>query len=478
MQRRQFLILSASSLGGVLLAQCGIPQGSISSANSTPVFKSEKGRLEVDLTIGSTIFSFNGQRGNLFSYNQQIPGPRLEVSAGDRVRIRATNRLSESTNLHYHGLHISPQDSADNIFLELSPGETYTYEFTIPENHYSTTAYYHPHLHGSVADQVFAGLGGIFVVRGELDEIPEVKAAQEEFIFLKDFDLAQETRGRHSRMIGREGSTLTVNGEVNPSFTLPAGGLLRLRMVNASNARFYRLQLENHPFYLIATDAGAIASPRQLSELLLSPGERAEVLVKGDAESAEYRLLNLPYNRVGMMGSAMMGEGMMGNRGMMRNDNDSPQTLATLTYSGEVESQPLPETLIPVEGLPEPETVRELTLNHGMFPGRGMQFLINGQAFDPQRVDTRVTVGTVEDWIIRNTGTLDHPFHLHTNPFQVITRNGEAVRDRAWKDTVLVPRGERIRIRIPFQDFAGKTVYHCHILDHEELGMMGNIVMQ
>ncbi len=476
MQRRQFLILSASSLGGVLLAQCGTPKesSSNSSSNATPVLKSENGLLEVDLNLDSGTFSFDGQQGNLLSYNQQIPGPRLEASPGDTVRIRATNFLSESTNLHYHGLHISPQEPADHIFLELSPGETYTYEFTIPENHHSMTAYYHPHFHGLVADQVFAGLGGIFVVRGALDEIPEVKAAQEEFIFLKDFDLTGNSRNRHSRMMGREGSTLTVNGEVNPSFSIPSGGLLRLRMVNASNARFYRLKLENHPFYLIATDAGAIASVRELSELLLSPGERAEVLIKGDAESGEYRLLNLPYQRGGM---GMMGNGMMG-RGMMGGEDDSPQTLATLTYSGEVESQPLPENLIPVEELPEPETVRELTLNHGMFPGRGMQFLINGQAFDPQRVDTRVTVGTVEDWEIRNTGTMDHPFHLHTNPFQVIRRNGEAVSNREWKDTVLVPQGETVRIRIPFRQFRGKTVYHCHVLDHEDLGMMGNIVMQ
>ena len=474
MQRRQFLILSGSTLTGVLLSQCATPQTE-SNASSATVLKSKNGLLEVDLDIASNSFSFGGKQGNLLSYNGQIPGPRLEIRPGDQVRIHAKNRLSQPTNLHYHGLHISPQEPADHVFLSLSPGETYTYQFTIPETHYSTTAYYHPHRHGYVADQVFGGLGGILVVRGALDDIPEVKQAKEEFVFLKDFDLD----GRSSRMglmMGREGSTVTVNGKVNPSFSLPSGGLLRLRFVNASTSRFYRLQLEDHPFYLMATDGGAISSPVELSELLLSPGERAEVLVQGNQTSGNYRLLNLPYNRVGMgmMGGGMMGRGMMGGR---RNQSNEPQTLATISYSGEIKPLPLPQKLIAVETLPEPKTVRQFQLNHGMAQGRGMQFLINGKAFDPQRVDTRIALDTVEDWEIINTGMMDHPFHLHTNRFQVVSKNGKPVSNPTWKDTVLIPRGESVRLRIPFRDFAGKTVYHCHILDHEELGMMGIIAM-
>jgi FtsP/CotA-like multicopper oxidase with cupredoxin domain len=274
-----------------------------------------------------------------------------------------------------------------------------------------------------------------------------------------------------------------VNGTVNPELSIPAGGLLRLRFVNASTSRFYNLQLEGHSFYLIATDAGATSSPIELSELLLSPGERAEVLVKGNAQSGHYRLLNLPYQRggMGMMGRGMMGRGRMGHHGMRReqpNRETSSQTLATLTYSGEVEPLSLPQKLIPVEELPEPQTKRQFTLNHGMIPGRGMQFLINGQVFDSQRTDTRAFLDTVEEWEISNTGVMDHPFHLHTNRFQVVSRNGQPLPYRTWKDTVLVPRGETVRIRIPFRDFVGKTVYHCHILDHEDLGMMGTIALQ
>jgi FtsP/CotA-like multicopper oxidase with cupredoxin domain len=170
----------------------------------------------------------------------------------------------------------------------------------------------------------------------------------------------------------------------------------------------------------------------------------------------------------------MMGRGMMGGR---RNQSNEPQTLATIGYSGEIEPLPLPQKLIAVETLPEPKTVRQFQLNHGMAQGTGMQFLINGKAFDPQRVDTKISLDTVEDWEIINTGMMDHPFHLHTNRFQVVSKNGKPVSNPTWKDTVLVPRGESVRLRIPFRDFAGKTVYHCHILDHEELGMMGLILM-
>ena len=123
--------------------------------------------------------------------------------------------------------------------------------------------------------------------------------------------------------------------------------------------------------------------------------------------------------------------------------------------------------------MPAPQTVRLFELNHGMAHGWGMVFLINGRMFDPNHIDTQVQLNTVEDWELVNTGVMDHPFHIHTNEFQVISRNGRAVPYLAWKDTVNVAPGESVRCRLRFADFAGKTVYHCHILDHEDLGMMG-----
>ncbi len=498
LNRRQFLVLSSSTVGAVLLNQCANPETPTGKAENlltdAKELTSQEGQLDISLEARSGWVNLAGRQANLYSFNGQVPGPLLEAKPGDRVHIQFANNLPEPTNLHYHGLHVPPTGNADNIFLEIQPGEQLTYEFTIPENHPAGMFWYHPHLHGLTAKHLFRGLAGLFVVRGELDEIPEVKAAREEFLVLKDFALDSEGQvippHPMEQMQGREGALITINGQENPTLSIPQGGLLRLRIANASTSRFYRLSLENHPFYLIATEGGALSEPVEQQELLLTPGQRVEVLVRGEQESGQYRLLNLPYNRgaMGMMGSGMMGpqgrgRGMMGPRGRgprgrwQDNLPDSPQVLATLTYEGQVEPLPIPQTLLPVEALPEPQTTRRFTMNHGMAPGRGMVFLINGKTFDPQRIDTRVQLNAVEDWEIANTGVMDHPFHLHTNHFQVMSRNGVPEPYRAWQDTVLVPVGETVRIRIRFADFPGKTVYHCHILDHEDLGMMGSVEM-
>ncbi|AFY46782.1 putative multicopper oxidase [Nostoc sp. PCC 7524] len=482
LNRRQFITLTAASAGTAIAASWVWQKIHSSQIAAQPqidlpkLHKSTDGLLEINLEASNRAVKLGDQQAYLLTYNGQIPAPRLEAKPGDTVRIRFTNNLAQSTNLHYHGLHIPPTGSADNVFLSIDPEENFNYEFTIPANHPASTFWYHPHRHGFVAEQLFGGLAGLFVVRGELDEIPEIKAAKEEFLVLQDFALDGEGRlmssAHMSMMTGREGDIITVNGQSNPSFSLPAQGLVRWRILNASTSRFYLLALEKHPFYLIATEGGALEQPVEVRELLLTPGQRVEVLVKGDRQPGKYRLLNLPYNR------GAIGMGMMGGRGMMRGNPNTPTVLATVNYDAPVKPIALPKQLSAISALPEPKQVRRFELNHGMAPGMGMMFLINGKPFVRDRIDTQVQLNTVEDWEIVNTGVMDHPFHLHVNHFQVISRNNQPEPYRAWKDTVLVPRGETVRIRIPFKDFAGKTVYHCHILDHEDLGMMGNLMIQ
>ncbi|MGB5709291.1 MAG: multicopper oxidase family protein [Waterburya sp.] len=480
LNRRQFIVLGTAGAGAALLdnwlrqetiSSQPLPQ---SSANAAPVYQSSDGLLELDLQASERLVNLSKTQAYLLTYNEQIPAPRLEAKPGDKVLIHFTNNLDQPTNIHYHGLHIPITGNADNVFLKIEPGKKLTYEFQIPPNHPSGTFWYHPHLHGLVAEQLFGGLAGLFIVRGELDEIPEIKAAKEEFIVLQDFSL--DDGGRRSSlahmsfMMGREGDLITVNGQVNPSFSIPAEGLLRLRILNASTSRFYRLMIDNHPFYQIATDGNALSEPIEVSELLLTPGQRADVLIRGDKEAGQYRLLNLPYDRGSM--------GMMGGSGMMgRNNRDIPIALAMVNYESPVESLHLPTKLASISTLPEPQTVRHFELDHGMSPSVGMAFLINGEPYSKDRLHTQVKLNTVEDWEIANTGVMDHPFHIHGNAFQVISRNGIPESLLAWRDTVLIPRGEIVRIRIPFRDFVGKTVYHCHILDHEDLGMMGNLMI-
>lgn len=476
--RRQFLTISSSSAIAVLIAQCSIANTQENKQNfsSYPeINQSKDGILEVNLTASYNQIKLGNKQAYLLSYNRQIPGPRLEAKPGDTIRINFTNNLPKPTNIHYHGLHIPITGNADNVFLKISPGDRLTYQFQIPQNHPAGIFWYHPHLHGLVAEQLFGGLAGLFVVRGELDEIPEVKAASEQFLVLQDFALNQRGNLLPSQelsiMTGREGDLITANGQSNPNFAIPTQGLLRLRILNASTSRFYRLSLEEHPFYLIATDGGSLTEPIEMSELLLTPGERADILIQASREPGKYRLFNLPYQRVGM---GMMGGGMMG-RNVPKNQ---PQVLATVSYDAKVAAVPLPKKLIPVEALPEAQKVRRFQMNHGMIPGQGMAFLFNGQPYQSERIDTKVQLNTVEDWEIINTGMMDHPFHVHSNAFQVLSRNGKPEAYRAWKDVVLVRPGEKVLIRMPIRDFPGKTVYHCHILDHEDLGMMGNLEIQ
>mgnify|MGYP003917274751 CR=1 FL=1 len=467
----------------MLLSQCARSQPISSTPVSGPIqfqtYKSEGGLLSLDLEAKAQSVQLGDRTANLLAYNGTVPGPLLEAKPGDKVQIRFTNQLDQPTNIHHHGLHIPPTGSGDNVFVEISPGESHTYEYQIPDTHPAGTFWYHPHKHGLVAEQLFGGLAGLFIVRGELDEIPEVKAAKEEFLVLKDFALDSNGNisdtGHMAAMTGRAGGLLTASGQVNPAMTISKGGLLRLRLLNASPSRFFRLSLEDHPLHLIATDGGAISSPAELSEVVLAPGERAEVLVQGSQKPGEYRLLNQPFNPAqgGMMG------GMMGGN----QSSDSSETVATLTYEGSTEEILLPTQLIAIEPLPEPQTTRQFTLNHGMggggmMMGGGMVFMINDKAYDPSRIDTQVMLNTVEDWEITNTGSMAHPFHVHTNKFQIISQNGQPVPYPAWKDVVSVSPGETVRIRMAFRDYTGKTVYHCHVLDHEDRGMMGTLEIQ
>ncbi len=487
MNRRQFLSLSATGMGSVLLTQCarpsltGMRQSGIATDLTPATITREPGLVHVVMDARQSALNFAGQQQVLYSYSGQIPGPRIEANPGDTVRIELTNALPDPTNLHFHGLHISPSGSGDDVFLKLPPGEAHTYDFQIPADHPGGVVYYHPHAHGTVAKQILGGLGGMIVVRGELDQIPEIQAAQEQFVFLKDFSTTDNWQGRNAwqtgLMAGREGGIVTINGALEPTWSMPASGLLRLQLVNASNARFYRLALEAHPFYLISTDGHPIEKPVELSELLLVPGERAEVLVQAQPNrSGEFHLMDMPYERGG---SGMMGGGMMrGHHGGGAGPTKA-QPLATIRYDAASITQPvaLPNQLVAISSLPRPKEQRRFRLNHGMSPGRGMVFLINGKAFDPKRIDTRVQLGSTEEWVVSNTGVMDHPFHLHVNPFQIISRNGQPEPFRAWKDTVVVKTGETLRLHVRFTDFPGKTVYHCHILDHEERAMMGVIEM-
>lgn len=460
--RRSILKIAAASLASPLLRNAAAATLPLPALPLLPVDRPEPGIVEAHLVAAWGEVAIAGRTARLQTYNGSFPGPVLRLREGDQVRLRFTNLLDEPTNLHLHGLHMSP--AVDDPFRELDPGETALLEFAIP---YGTagTFWYHPHIHGSVAEQLFAGLAGPIIIGGPDRYVSALRRAESHLVVLKDLSLAGDSPAPHSMfdwMNGKEGDLVLVNGALQPTLS-PARGPLRLRLLNASNARYYRLHVEEHPLHLIATDGGLLESPVVLDELLLAPGERAEVLVPLQG-TGDFRLLDLPYDR----GSGGMHGGHHGG------GSASAATIPLLTISvpRELPQARIPERILhePIENLRAATPARRFDLGgHGM----GWQFTINGQSFDESRVDVRATPGSTEVWEIRNLTAMDHPFHLHIYPFQVVSRGGAPEPYSSWKDVVNVRAGEVVRIAVPFRDFRGKTVFHCHIVEHEDLGMMG-----
>lgn len=478
--RRQFVRTATAAAAGAVVLTCsdGVAQSSSrrrAVGRGQPAFRSSAGELRAEVRAARTEVSLGGRTASLYTFNDSVPGPRFEVRAGDSVTLRLDNALGEATNLHYHGLQIPPAGAADNIFLHVPDGESFSYQFSIPATHPAGLFWVHPHLHGTVALQVSRGLAMPFVIRGEIDVVPEIAAAEEHILVLQDFELDSNGNpiepSMPDLMMGREGSVVTLGGAVDPVIGIRQGGLVRLRLINGSVSRFYRLALEDHPLHIIGVDGGALPALRSVDEILFIPGERLDILIEGTRGEGSFRLLNLPYDRGGT--------GMMG--GMMRGGAErTRETLATIQYRGTSErmwSLPssLPGVAEPLAPTTLPQRVFRLGMGMGMMMG-GMTFTINGREFDANRIDSAPRLGTVEEWVYVNDTPMDHPMHLHTNSFQVIGSDGTP--ERAWRDIIQVRARQQARFRVRFDDFAGKTVQHCHILDHEDQGMMATVEMR
>ncbi len=511
LSRRQ--VLAGLGAGGALIAVGGLaactrnPAGTTSDGSTAngstasgslpssgfaqPVeLSSQNGRLDVTLIAAAGSVPYAGGTRWALTYNGTTPGPTLRVRPGDVLTVTLENRLDAPTNLHTHGLHVSPEGDSDNVFVMVDPGQRHIYSYQIPADHPSGTFWYHPHHHGQVARQVFGGMAGVIIVEDALDRLPELAAATARILVLADPNIGATAAvldvAMMQRMTGREGSAILVNGLPQPRIPARTGTLEHWRIVNASASRYYALRLDGQQLLLVASDGGRLDAPHAIDELVLVPGERAEVLIPVTAGT--HALTTRTVDRGGM-GAAGQGAGMGGGgmgRGGAAATSQNPTVIATLEVTGDATTAAALPTVLRDPADPVPGSVtgtRDVTLSMNMGMGMGGtggdgQFLIDGRTFDANRVDITTRLGTTEDWVIRNTSTMDHPFHLHVWPFRVVERSDGAALPPGWKDTVNVPAGQSVRLRIPFRDLSGKAVYHCHILDHEDLGMMGIIDTQ
>ena len=416
-----------------------------------------------------------GRDATTLRYNGGLPGPTLHLRPGDHLGIELVNHLNEPTNLHTHGLQVSPQGNSDNPFVMINPGERFRYDYQIPDTHPPGTFWYHPHHHGLAADQVFAGLYGAIVI----DEPDPPQVSADRMLVISDITLdgtgTVAPATRMQRMAGREGDTILVNGQANPVLSAQPGTRERWRIVNVCVSRYLRLRLDGQDLQLLGIDLPLAGQPPPVDELMLAPGNRTDLLVTTRAGTST--LQTLPYDRGSTMGMDMGGG--MGSRGP--DAGGSVIELATLTVAGP--AGPAVAALPPRPAVIDLRsstitTRRTLTLAMSMGMGMGQggsAFTIDGRAFDPGRVDQTVTASAVEEWVITKTSPMDHPFHLHVWPMQILSIAGRAIDPPTWQNVVNVPARSSTVVRISFDAYTGRTVYHCHILDHEDNGMMGVI---
>ncbi|NUS22585.1 MAG: multicopper oxidase family protein [Mesorhizobium sp.] len=429
------------------------------------------GLFRAKLTAQSATVRFaEGLDTPILGYNGVSPGPLIEATEGDRVEITFANRIPEETStIHWHGMPV-PADQDGNPMGPVATGTERTYSFDLPEGS-AGSYWYHPHPHGKTAEQVYRGLAGAFVVKPKADPIPA--AYGDTVLVFTDLRLAADGTMPDNTMVdlmnGRVGDYVLVNGQKNPRLTVPFGTKRRFRLYNATNARFLRLSFEAS-MTVIGTDGGLLEAPIAADEILLSPAERLELIVSFD-KPGPATLYTLDYDR------GWMGAGRPADAGL---------TLLTVNVSETPAESvpPLPDKLRPIAQLGAPAVSRRFVFTETMAMnanGMEMGFLINGAAFDINRVDIVAKAGEVELWEIINKADMDHPFHVHGTQFQVVERERDGKVSKpaylAWKDTVNVARGETVRLLLR-QDRPGPRMYHCHILEHEQLGMMGIVDVQ
>ena len=444
-----------------LLASCGesVERVPVDTPAETPLSVPpllkptvENGVAHYDLKIGTS--SHDYQKASLtdtYSYNgMSVLGPTLRLKTGDSVAISVTNDLDQITTTHWHGADVPAEDDG-GPHSPIEPGTTWVADFNVIQP--AATLWYHPHSHGSTAEHVFRGAAGMIIIDDDnpaaaalpatygVDDIPVI-IQDRDFTDDGQLDFAIDPGGR-----GNRDGTLTVNGTINPFVEVPTGPV-RLRLLNASQARIYDLSVEGATMTKIASDGGYLASPIALDRLMLAPGDRSEIIVDVGVSSAA--LVDGTFGRV-----------------LELRPNESASTAGQLA-----------DKLVTIDRISE----SEITVDRRFHMEKiGDGWGINGVQMDMSRINETVQLGDTERWTITaDTGM--HVFHIHQTQFQIMTINGEPPppEEAGWEDSVFVDPGREIVIASRFNTHADNDtpyMYHCHVLDHEDLGMMGQFLV-
>lgn len=486
-------------------------------------------------TKNTDTYSYKGSliKGNKQALQQlegSALGPIIRVKKGDRVRIRFENELSEKSIIHWHGLHVSHENDGHPEHV-IGKGETYIYEFEVMNR--AGTYWFHAHPDGRTGEQVYKGLAGLFIVTDEEEKalnLPtgdyDIPVVIQDKTFDENNQLVYLPNGRMDQMQGFLGNRILINGKIDNTLSLNKDGKYRLRLLNGSNSRAYKLAWNTkETITVFGVDGGLLESPKTLPYLILAPAQRVDVWLdlSNRSESEELKLIHLPIPLDNMMGGGMMGGGMMnGGRRETENDNslpyNSPFDILNINVgaSGKNDAQ-LPERLSVSQALGPANAANSTsprTFNFGM---EGMmKWTINGRTYNGMEVadDEIVKLNNTEVWRINNGGNIStenqnngggmmgnnngmgnmmqmpHPVHIHQLQFNIVNRNSDNVAENLWntvkdgfidegrQDSVYLLPGMYMDLAMRFEDFKGLFLYHCHNLEHEDMGMMRNFKIE
>jgi spore coat protein A, manganese oxidase len=390
-----------------------------------------------------------GLRTPILGYDGTFPGPTVISRTGRRTVVNHRNELRTPTVVHLHGGH-TPADSDGYPTRLVPPAAAFDYDY--PNRQRAATLWYHDHTMDLTGPQVYRGLAGFHLIHDEEDALPLPKGERDIPLMIVDRAFEEDGSFRYPGMnSGALGDVILVNGAPWPVLEVDAARY-RLRILNASNARRYQLRLDPAtPLTQIGSDGGLLDHPVTHDALVIAPGERFDIVVdfSGHAPGTAITVLN-------GLGSGTAAH-VMRFRVTRRSSDDST----------------VPPELAKVERLEVSRAVRTRTwhFTRGEL-GDHKGWLVNGNPFDPNRIDASVRLGDTEIW--RFMTDLHHPIHVHLNQFQIISRRGHtpALTDSGWKDTVDLTPTEYVEVAIRFTDYPGRYLIHCHNLEHEDMSMM------
>ncbi len=481
MKRRDFVKLSGVATASVIIVPPTL-QGCMDDMNMARSITVKDGTFDVGLPIpdevGTTVplttqsgFSavMKGKTTGTLTYQNNILGPTIRTTNGQTVNATLQNNLSEETNIHWHGLKVPSNMDGHPKDLAQAGG---SFNYVLPIDQRAGTYWYHPHPDKKTGKQVHAGLAGMFIVNDSEEAALNLPSGANELPLIiqdKRFsgDQLSYAPAMNEVMTGYLGETVIVNGVASPVLAV-ATCWYRFRVLNASTARVYNIALSNGAdLTIIGNDGGLLSSPVKVKEILLAPGERADILVNfaGVNIGAEVFLISKTFNGGSAQGTQQFKIMKFSVATTFKDSFNVPTSLSAFT---------------PVDPGSSSNT-RSFDIGAMAMGGMIMKGMhtINGKTFDMERVDETVQAGATEIWEFDNsTGDEIHPMHIHGVQFQIIHRKGGRNRliasEMGWKDTVLLMPGEKVGLIMTFPQYRGKFVFHCHNLEHEDDGMMLN----